>query len=274
MDRRFDFFDLFNSFQQKKWFEEPNYTNFRYFSNFCKGIKYKKGRGMHTVGELSSIFSGQFDSVTLSPNLSESLIVYGRMGEEIDIDNEFYIHTKKAINPSASKTLFINYTGHCGPVAAALCENGITNLIWNLKLDTDNIAEERILGQLQDYSQSLMISERKDSDNIGLLLEPAHRFVQTIDYCKLPSVEIFQRMRIDHLVILVEEPFDETCPMEYIETLRDKNFIEYIKSFIDAHISVSVIGVAEGKAKEPSPDKELIESPEVYSSNFTKANKL
>lgn len=274
MDKGFDFFDLLDSSQQKKWFEEPFYTNFQFFPNTCKSIKYKKGRGMYTVGELSSIFSGQFDSVTLSPNLPESLIVYGRTGNNIDRDNEFYIHTKNAINPNTSKTLFINYTGHCGPVAAALCENGITNLIWNLKLDTDSIAEQRILGQLQDYSQSLMISERKDSDNIGLLLEPAHGFDQTIDYYKLPSVGIFQRMGIDHVVILVEKPFDETCSVEDIETLKDEYFKEYIKSFIDAHISVSVVGVNEGKTKEPSPDKELIESPEVYSSNFTNAKKL
>lgn len=267
-------FDLFSSSQQIKWFEEKIYTDFQCFSNTCRSIKYKKERGMYTVGELSDIFSGQFDSVTLSPNLPESLIVYGRKGDTIDRDNEFYAHTKRAINPSMSKTLYINYTGHCGPVAAALCENGITNLIWNLKLDADNIAEKRFLGQLQDYSQSLMTPERKDSDSIGLLLEPAHGFDQTIDYYNLPSVEIFKRLRIEHIVVLLEKPFDGTCSMQDIEALKDEIFKKYIKSFIDAHISVSVIGVDEGKTKEPSPDKELIEFPEVYSSNFTNTKKL
>lgn len=274
MDKGFDFFDLFDSSQQNKWFEKKYYTDFQYFSNTCESIEYKKGRGMYTVGELSDIFSGQFDSVTLSPNLPESLIIYGRKGDTIDRDNEFYVHTKMVINPSVSKTLYINYTGHCGPVAAALCENGITNLIWNLKLDIDNNAEERIIGQLQDYSQSLMNPERKKSDNIGLLLEPAHGFDQTIDYDNLPSVEIFKRLGMEHVVVFVEKSFDETCSIQDIEALEDENFKKYIKSFINAHISVSAIGIDEGKTKEPSPDKELIDSPEVYISNFTNTKKL
>ena len=264
----------FGSSRQKKWFEDERYTDFQYFENTCKSIKYKKGRGMYTVKDLYSIFSGPFDSVMLSPNLSESLIVYGRIGDTIDRDNEFYIHTKRAISKSISKTLFINYTGHCGPVAAAMCENGVTNLIWNLKLDTANIAEERILGQLQDYSQSIINTERKGNENIGLLLEPAHGFERTINYENLPSIDVFKRMGIEHVVILIEKPFDETCSMEDIEKLKDSLFKKYIHLFIDAGITASVIGVDEGKIKESEPEKELIENPEMYSSNFTNTKRL
>lgn len=270
----FEMLDPFRQMQQIKWFEDASYTRFQYFANTCKCIKYKKGRGKYTVRELCSAFSGPLDSVTLSPNLSESLIVYGRKGDTIDRDNEFYVHTKKAINQNMSKTLFINYTGHCGPVAAALCEKGVTNLIWNLKLDTDNIAEERILGQLQDYSQSIINSERKESKNIGLLLEPAHGFAQTIDYDNLPRIKTLKKMGIEHVVVFVEKPFDEECSIEYIEKQRDLLFKQYIQSFIDASITVSIIGVDKGKIKESEPEKELIENPEEYSTNFTNTKKL
>ncbi len=260
----------------KKWFQAPIYTRKLYFKNASECIERKCGRGKFSIQELLEKISPKNNNLKHTMRLSNvprSLIHYGRKGDTIDRDYMFYIYAQNFMREhSSSNTLFINYTGHSGPVAAALAEHNIPTY-WQMDLSEDNIAEDRILGQIQDYINIITKNENTNNSNLALMLEPPHSFIPTVIQSALPSIEALKLQKIRKIVIFTEDPFGE----ETNECPNSDTFFLGIKSFVDkltqSGFEIEFVGLdCKDKSQQNSdficPDKEKIVDLSEYEQNF------
>lgn len=262
---------MFNE-SKKKWFEDSEYTNEQYFKNASRSIERKKGRGVLSIAQIIDLMNkhvGLINEVRLSDNLSRKLIHYGRKGDTIDRDFTFYTYAREYLdNNKLTNTLFINYTGHSGPVAAALSEQNIP-LFWQMDLSQDNIAEDRVLGQIQDYSTQISNNNGTNNSNMGLMLECPHGFENTLIHNDLPTSSDLLAKGIENVVIFTEDPYQEisTATSELIPGIQ-----AYVEELKKAGIIIKYVGIDCRNKSQSSdfkyPYKEKIENFDIYSTNF------
>lgn len=226
----------------KKWYEESIYKNLQYFTNASKSIDRKADRGKYPIRELLKKIIPRdhklIQRVQLSKRIPLDLIPYGRMGDAIDRDYTFYRYAKEFMeNNCDSNTLYINYTGHAGPVAAVLAEHNIPTY-WQMDLSTSDIAEDRIVGQIQDYIDTIAKNNGTNNTNMGLILEPPHGFQDTIINENLPSAMRIKQQGIKNVIIFTEDPYigKKTETAKHLSKI-----ISYIKSIEDAGVEVKFV---------------------------------
>lgn len=262
--------------RREKWYEGKEYKNEQYFRNISKTILRKIGRGTLTISEMLRLINRNSklnNCFMLSDGIPKELIHHGRPGSTIDRDYTFYKYAKEYLmnNPSTN-TLYINYTGHSGPVAAALSHENIP-LFWQMDLSQDSITEDRILGQIQDYSSEIIGNTGKNNTNMGLMLECPHGFENTIPNC-LPDAKILLKEGIKKVVVFTEDLF-----IGYHQKSSEniKGIFNYLKGLSHAGIDIEFVGIdCRDKSQGQSSDfdctgmKEIISDFTPYLGNFSK----
>jgi hypothetical protein len=137
----------------------------------------------------------------------------GRIGDGLKRDEMFHQHAQTIIQnryQNAKNTLFINYTGHEGPVAAALAKRNIPTY-WRLT------ASSRILDQMQDWREDVTQSNGKNDSNAGLILEPNHGGGGSvpITLSQLPDIATLKAKGITKIVVFTEDTYSEKAPHDY-----------------------------------------------------------
>ena len=211
----------------------------------------------------------------LSDDIPLGLIHYGRDGNDtIDRDYTFYKYTEEYLfSHQQMNTLYINYTGHAGPVAASLSRRNIP-IFWQMDLSLDNLAEERVLGQIQDYYLDIANNNGSNNSNIGLLLELQHQSYQTFIPSILPDLTLLKEKVIQRVVIFTEDPF-LSIPQNKTALPLPAEIQVYLDSLVDGGLNVEFVGVdAKTRFTGPyhdfeCPNKEKIIDLSPYLSNFS-----
>ena len=266
-----DFFENFKKEQlerlkSSKWHKKDYYHDEQALLNTIKENKYKVGRQTKTIGQIKELLSNEESFVSFSA-CDDKLIPFGRSNTYINRDYIFFQNTKNALkNLEPKNALFINYTGHCGPVGAALKSKNIP-LIWNLKLDEDALAEKRIIEQIQDYYNELSTPENHEICNLGLMLESPHGDFETFEVSKLLTSSQLKQKQIKKIYIFVEEPADKPIMLADCNFYNDA-FSNYAK-LLSNDFEIKIIPIDEKTTKQKlAPKKEFINNPKIYYSNL------
>lgn len=179
---------------------------------------------------------------SIRPNrASDDLVPSGRFGDFLKRDEKFYENAQKALKDKVvANTLFFNYTGHQGPVAAALSEKGIGSS-WNLTLN------ERIADQMQDWAP--LISKNKVDPKLnshGIILEPSHNLGMdgngVFDVSKLPTPQALKRLGISRVVVFTEDDFNSSVNVDTFQK-TNKEFSSYLRMLQNNHLELEFIGL-------------------------------
>ena len=184
----------------------------------------------------SPVDSGLSNNVTFG-DVPGDYYPVGRPGDGMKRDAMFYNHAKESLQPftNTKGTVFINYTGHEGPVAAALAEHNIP-LAW--QISTPN---ERVIQQIQDYHRELGANNSSNDSNLGIILEPNHGG-NTINLSNLPSLEYLRQRGLTEVVILSEDIYGTSNTLGSVK-YPDSNFQDYLKGLESNGIKVKIIGL-------------------------------
>lgn len=252
-------------FVENKWHKNDFYFDKESFLKIVQENEYKVGRATKTVKELKQ-FLNVGTSETRFSDCDENLIVIGRANDRIDRDYLFFVNAENALkNLEIENSFFINYTGHCGSVGAALSKIGVP-IVWHLFLDVEAIAEKRVIEQIQDYYY-ILEENNKTANSFGLMLESPHGRYETFDVGKFPAVEVLKENNIKSVYVFIEESADVMIKEDYEDFYNDR-FKEYIDS-LKKEFSVKFIPIDEKSGQESLvAEKEKIKNPEIYYSNF------
>ena len=252
--------------RNEKWHKKEFYFDEKALLEEIEKNEYKVGMCQKTFGEIKKLLETKHSFLEFS-KCDENLIVLGRRNDRADRDYKFFLNTKEALsNMDFKNCFFVNYTGHCGSVGAALALEGIP-LVWNLKLGEDAWAETRIVEQFQDYYQELETKPNEGLQSFGLMLECPHGHFETFDVEKFPSAQLLKECGIEKICLLVEEPFDKAVEFEGYDFYHQK-FKDYFEN-LKEKFEVFAVGIDENeKQANICVSKQKIKNVNVYYSNF------
>lgn len=252
--------------RNEKWHKKEFYFDEKALLEEIEKNEYKVGMCQKTFGEIKKLLETKHSFLEFS-KCDENLIVVGRRNDRADRDYKFFLNTKEALsNMDFKNCFFVNYTGHCGSVGAALALEGIP-LVWNLKLGEDAWAETRIVEQFQDYYQELETKPNEALQSLGLMLECPHGHFETFDVEKFPSAEFLSKQKIKKVCVLVEEAFGTNVEFESydFDNQQIKEYFENLKEKFE----VFAVGIDENEKQENiCVSKQKITDASVYYSNF------
>ena len=252
--------------KNNKWHKNDIYFDESAFLKEIKNNKYKVGMSSKSIKEIKLLLNTPHSDVKFS-DCDENLIVLGRANSFADRDYKFFINTQNTLSSITTKnSLFINYTGHCGSVGAALASNKIP-LIWVLDLSDDARAEKRVIEQLQDYFSELSTQPTHDNHCFGLMLECPHGDFETFDIKNFPTIEFLKENNIKNVYVFVEEPAETTVLFDDYNFYHDA-FKEYLVG-LKSNFNLKLIPVDEKSDQEKlEVKKHKLKDVKIYYSNF------
>lgn len=195
---------------------EPRYTIPDFFLK-NPGIYRKKGIPSRSADALRKMLQPKMNPwqdilghrIDFPSEMPAEFIPTGRIGDGLKRDEVFYrnaVVVMKKRYSEAKNILFVNYTGHEGPVAAALAKNKISSH-WSLT------ASPRILDQIRDWVDEIARASQDALDsNVGLILEPNHGPTR-IETWILPEVGEIQGRGIHKIVVFSEDRYSQSSPL-------------------------------------------------------------
>jgi len=228
---------------KSNWWEKDQYTQLDFFK--INSNIYRREGAKTPVSDLIKIIQPSKNGklliphfFDLPPGLPYSFIPSGRIEDGLKRDEMFYSTAKTEMDKlkNSTNTLFINYTGHQGPVAAVLAENGIP-LSWQVKGD------ERIINSLQDWISFIEKNTCSNNTNTGLILEPDHDRRTRIDVSNLPSADYLKEKGIRSVVVFAEEAFGGSYALSQFPDTNDPAFKIYLLNLEQSGIDVKIIGL-------------------------------
>jgi hypothetical protein len=173
----------------------------------------------------------------------DSLIPSGRLNDGLRRDEIYFINAQESLkNRNMANTVFFNYTGHQGSVAAALAQRGVPSS-WNLTLS------ERIADQLQDwvpFITSHKVNTRLNSH--GVILEPSHALGLDgngkINISQLPNPETLKKQGITTIAIFTEDKFGVNIDLQgFMTRAPNREFAEYLSTLQQSGLVIHFIGL-------------------------------
>lgn len=261
MQQQFNEFEHLKSLRMKKpWYEEhSNYLDPREDTPSYRrprkllALSHYLEQLVPSAGLLQKVGCSHFIRLE---SLDSNFIPLGREEGSLRRDEGFAQNLEKYLQTQVLKqllanTLFINYTGHEGPVASALNKFGI-ECIWQVKIADAHLSYtgKRISEQLHDWTDPEQL--KKTSLNptcFGLILECAHYCSSHIDITQLPSETGLAAMGISSIVIFTEENFNELNPSQDFTANSvpyDPEFGNYLRR-LSKNYSIQVVGIDDDK---------------------------
>lgn len=174
----------------------------------------------------------------LPTKLPQDFISTGRYGTSLERDESFYTNARERLHRiDIRHKFFINYTGHQGPVGAALAERYIP-VYWQV------FTKDRIVNTVQDYRLSFVNNKFSVKESAALMTEPKHQIDQTVLFQThgLPDAEDLKREGINEVVV-----FGEDDPKKYISVdtfnCPNQNFRDYLKKLERNGIRITIYGL-------------------------------
>jgi hypothetical protein len=227
--------------QKGLWQEEPMYKPDFFKNN--PDIYHRTGK-KHLLGVLLTLIKPNDTKIshyfTLPIGLSFDFKPIGRIGEFLKRDEKFYENARSELvalrNPK--KTLFLNFTGHSGSVAAALAEKGIP-IYWQMR------GNERTINSLQDWIGKITANTKSNKTCAGLMLEPSHGAKDdvAVSIATLPTAADLQRMGLTTVIVFSENIFGRLHTVDSLVTASDAAFINYLRGLETNGVKVQVSGL-------------------------------
>ena len=222
------------------WWEQPKYNPD--FFKVNPGT-YHRENAKYDISSLQMVAIPKSDAFGIKNyfriprRLPEDFVPLGRLNDALKTDEIFFKNTKSILDAkykNTSNTFFINYTGHQGPVGAALSELN-TPVFWQI------FGDERIINSLQDWKESYMSNNFKNDTNACLLLEPNHGIPQ-INYDDLPPINTLKEKGINSFVVFTENRYGGSYTTDDLPNI-DPPIIKYLQEAKAAGIDIHVEGV-------------------------------
>jgi hypothetical protein len=240
--------DLISGARNDSFWERPTYQDPEaFFSNNPDLYRRRVPRELNAsemVSQLSRITPNFPSNTVRLGEIPFDQKAIGILEDGLRRDEKFYQRTNQALDAlrNIDNILFIGYSGHSFPLAAALADHGIRS---SYHLPTLN---ERNFNAMRDWLPHLQEqSYREELNSSAIMLEANHGMDSPINTQTLPNASELLNRQMNNIVIFTEQAPGTYSLDDFRRNSTNPEIVQYLENLQANGISLTFVGT------EPNP---------------------